>query len=231
MRNRWTGRSIGIDRAFLLTNSSEQAEAQQLAFVAAAKRNGVGHIVKQSQLHADSQSPVRFLRYHAVVEQAIRDAGIGFTFLRANLFMQALLAFRDSIISQGKIFAPAGDAAVSVVDTRDLAAAAAAALTQPGHEGKIYALTGPEALSHQEMARRMAVVLGRPVQFIDVPPEAMLGAVLGMGFPAWQAEGLIEDYAHYARGEAAGMASGVEEATGQKARGFDAFLRDYADRF
>ncbi|UXN74897.1 NmrA family NAD(P)-binding protein [Devosia sp. A8/3-2] len=70
----------GVETAFLLTKSSERAEAQQLGFVAAAKAAGVRHIVKFSQVHADVASPVRFLRYHAVVEAAIRASGMAYTF-------------------------------------------------------------------------------------------------------------------------------------------------------
>ena len=72
----------GIERAFLLTNSTAQAEAQQLSFVAAARQAGVHHLVKQSQWAAAAGSPVRFLRYHAAVEQAIRASGLAYTFLR-----------------------------------------------------------------------------------------------------------------------------------------------------
>ena len=74
----------GIDRAFLLTNSSEQAETQQSTFVEVAKQSGLQHIVKLSQWAADLHSPVRFLRYHAVVENKIRESGIAYTFLRPN---------------------------------------------------------------------------------------------------------------------------------------------------
>jgi uncharacterized protein YbjT (DUF2867 family) len=87
---------VGIERSFLLTNSSEQAEAQQSTFVAVARREGVRHIVKLSQLGADPGSPVRFLRYHAAVENAIRASGMAYTFLRPNLFMQGLLVVCQS---------------------------------------------------------------------------------------------------------------------------------------
>jgi uncharacterized protein YbjT (DUF2867 family) len=221
----------GIERAFLLTNSSEQAETQQSKFVEAAKRAGVKHIVKLSQWAADADSPVRFLRYHAAVEQKIRDSGIAYTFLRPNLFMQGLLGFRETIIKQGKFFAAIGEAKISAVDVRDIAMVAAAALTENGHEGKIYNLTGPEALSHQEMAEKLSAVINRLVNFVDVPPDAMREALLGFGFPEWQADGLIEDYAHYARGEASELASGIEDATGKPPRSFDDFARDYAPAF
>jgi uncharacterized protein YbjT (DUF2867 family) len=221
----------GIETAFLLTNSSERAEAQQLAFVAAAKKMGVRHIVKFSQIHADAASPVRFLRYHAVVEQAIRDSGMAYTFLRANLFMQEFLSFRDPILQSGQFFAPIGDGKVSLVDVRDLAAVAVAALTEPGHDDKTYVLTGPEALSHAEIATKMSAALGRPVSFIEITPEQMRQAVMSFGFPEWQADGLLEDYAHYQRGEAADISHDIATVTGSPARSFDIFIADHASRF
>jgi len=221
----------GIERAFLLTNSSEAAESQQLAFVAEAQKAGLRHLVKLSQLSAAADSPVRFLRYHAVVEQAIQNAGMDFTFLRPNLFMQGLLAFQQSITQQGQFYAAIGEAKVSVVDIRDIAAAAAAALTEEGHAGKTYTLTGPEALTHARMADQLSTALGHRVTFVDMVPEAMRQALLQFGFPVWQADGLIEDYAHYSRNEAAAVASGIQDATGQSPRFFADFARDYAPAF
>ncbi len=221
----------GVERAFLLTDSTERAEERQLGFVDAARRAGLKHVVKLSQFAADERSPVRFLRYHAAVERAIRESGIAWTFLRPNLYMQGLLAFRAQIASKGEFFAAAGDAKVSVVDVRDNAAAAAAALTGAGHEGRTYDLTGPEALTHAEMAAALSDALGRPVSFVDVPPDTMRDALLGMRVPPWQAEGLVEDYAHYRRGEASAVASGVRDATVRPPRAFSAFARDYAAAF
>ncbi len=221
---------VGIERAFLVTNSTERAEAQQLAFVAAAKRAGVKHIVKLSQLHAAADSPVRFLRYHAVVEQAIRDSGMDCTFLRPNLFMQGLLGFKDTI-AQGKLFAPIGDSKISLADTRDIAAVAFEALTKPGHAGQSYDITGPEALTHAEIAARIGNAIGADVAFIEIPPEAMRDAAVQVGFLPWQADGLIEDYAHYARGEAEAISPDAPAVIGQPARSFEAFLNDYGAVF
>ena len=218
----------GIERAFLVTNSSDRAEAQQLGFVEVARAVGLRHIVYLSQLHAAGNSPVRFLRYHAVVEDAIISSGIAFTHLRPNLYMQGLLGFRSSIISEGRFFAPAGDARVSIVDVRDIAAVAAAALTESGHEGKIYDITGPQALTHAEMASQLSDALGRDIAFVDIPEQAMRDMLFAFGIPAWQADGLIEDYAHYRRGEASSIASGVQLATGVKPHSFDEFAHDYA---
>lgn len=221
----------GIEKAFLLTSSSGQAESQQLSFVSEAKKAGVQHIVKLSQLAADLHSPVRFLRYHAAVEQEIKGSGMDYTFLRPNLFMQGLLAFREPIIHKGMFFASVGDAEISLVDTRDIAAVAVAALSEKGHSGKVYDLTGPESLTHTEIAAIFTAELGRQVKFVDVAPAEMRQAVLAAGFPEWQADGLIEDYAHYARGEAAMISPVIEKVTGMPARNFNSFVKDHAALF
>src|SRR5919107_230734 len=221
----------GVERVFLLTNSSERAQAQQIAFIDAARQSGVAHVVKLSQFDADVNVPGRFQRYHAVVEAALQASGLAYTLLLPNLYMQGLLNFRSTIATQNAFYAAAGDAKVSVVDVRDIAEVAVAALTQPGHEGKSYELTGPQALTHAEMAETLSKALGRQVAFIDIPSEAIRDAFLGFGVPEWQADGLVEDYEHYRRGEAEVVTSGVQDATGKAPRSFEEFARDYAPMF
>ena len=161
----------GVDRAFLLTNSSERVEAQQIAFVEAAQAQRVGHVVYLSQFAADLRSPDRFLRYHGAVEAALTNSTVGWTFVRPNLILQAYLPFAP-VIARGELQAPIGDAAVSVVDARDIAAVAAAALTEDGHVGKAYTITGPAAVTHAEIAAEFGTAIGHPVRFESVSPEA-----------------------------------------------------------
>src|SRR5215472_19041486 len=154
----------GAERAYLVTPSSEQAEEQQKRFADLAAKAGTRHLVVLSQLGSEEHSPVRFLRYHAAVEQHIRGLGIGYTFLRPNLYFQGLLIFAGSISAEGKFFAPIGDATVSAVDVRDIAAVAAVVLTESGHEGATYTLTGPEAITHSQIAAALSAALGRTVR-------------------------------------------------------------------
>jgi uncharacterized protein YbjT (DUF2867 family) len=221
----------GVDRAFLLTNSTERAEEQQTTFTRIAQQSGVRHIVKLSQLYADATLPERFLRYHGVVEAAIRASGLTFTFLPPNLYMQGLLNFRQSIQEKSAFFAAAGQARISAVDVRDLADIAVAALTTSQHDDKIYSLTGPDTLTFVVMAQQLSKALGRTITFVDIPPEAMRAALADLGFPAWQADGLLEEFAMYRRGEAAEVEPGVREALGRPPRSFDEFARDYAPLF
>jgi uncharacterized protein YbjT (DUF2867 family) len=220
----------GVDRAFLLTNSTERTEAQQIVFVEAARAQRVGHVVKLSQLAADLQSPVRFLRYHAAVEAALANSTVGWTFVRPNLILQAYLPFAPAI-AHGALPAPIGDAVVSVVDARDIAAVAAAALTEDGHVGKTYTVTGPAAVSHADIAAALGNVIGRRVRFESISPKEFIAMVTGASMPQWQAEGLAEDYAHYDRGEAGAVSPDVRRVTGANARSVQEFANDYADAF
>lgn len=219
----------GVRAAYLVTPSSQEAEGQQVRFVELAAAAGVGHLVVLSQLGAAVDSPVRFLRYHAVVEQRVRDLGIPYTFLRPNLFFQGLLAMAGPIAA-GQLFAPIGDARVSAVDIRDIAAVAAVALTEPGHEHRTYTLTGPAALTHAEIAAALGTALRREVAFADVPPVDFAAALVGV-LPPWQVDGLLEDYAHYARGEAAFVSADVPDVLGRPATDVATFARDHAPAF
>lgn len=221
----------GVEKAFLLTNSSEEAEQLQSNFVEAAIEAGVQHIVKLSQFAAAKNAPVRFLRYHAAIEEKIIQSGMAYTFLRPNLFMQGLLGFADLIKHTHQFYAAIGDAAISLVDIRDIAAVAAITLTQPGHENKIYDLTGPAAITHAEMAAYLSAATGQQISFVDVPAAAMRPALIQAGFPEWQADGLLEDYAHYARGEAAEISAAIVDVTGIPARDFASFANGYATFF
>ena len=81
------------------------------------------------------------------------------------------------------------------------------------------------------MAAYLSDAVGRRITFVNVPSDAMREALLGAGLPLWQADGLVEDYAHYRRGEASALTSGVQDATGKTPRLFSAFARDYAGAF
>ena len=221
----------GIERLFLLIPSSKDVERQQKDFVDAAKQSGVRHIVKLSQLDARKDSRGRFQRYHGNVETHIEKSGIAYTFLRPNLFMQALLNFRAAIVSQGVLYAPAGNGRVSIVDVRDIAAVAERALTEAGHEGKVYEITGPEALTHGEMAATLSHGLGQTVKHVDLSPTAFREALLSFGLPPWQAEGVVEDYEQYRNGEASAISSAVRDVTGQEPHTFGKFAEDYAQKF
>lgn len=216
----------GVDAVFLNSPSAPDAAALQIQFADLARDAGVTRFVLLSQYAARAGSPVRFLRWHAEVEAHVGKIGLDYTVLRPNLYLQALRSF-SATLAQGFFAAPIGDAAVSAIDTRDISAAV---LTSTGHTGRTYTLTGPRAVTHAQIAEALSAATGREIAFRDVPADQFAAALTGL-LPPWQIEGLIEDYAHYARGEAAEVHTSVADLTGRPARDVTEFARDYADAF
>jgi len=219
----------GVDHAYLVGASSEQQVAQETAFIDAAKRAGLGHLVRLSVIGAEQPGAVsmRFGAIHQRLEQAVRDSGIPWTFLRPNGFMQNILGQAPSIVDQDAFYSSLSPAAkISHVDAEDIGAVAATALTAPGHAGQAYALTGPEALSDDDIAARLSAVLGREIKHVQVPVEAVRASMRGAGYPAWNVDGLTELFALYETGAASGVSPDVERVLGRPARSFDDFARD-----
>ncbi|MCD2192185.1 SDR family oxidoreductase [Actinomycetospora endophytica] len=220
----------GVDALFLNTPSSAEARDRQIRCADLAVAVGVRRLVLLSQYAARADSPVRFLRWHAEVEDHVGALDLEVTVLRPNLFLQGMLTMAGAVREHGTLGAPIGSARVSMVDTRDIAAVAAVALTQPGHAGAVYTLTGPAAVSHHEVAEAISAATGRDVQFADLPDETFATMLDGV-LPAWQRDGLLEDYAHYRRGEAAVVDPAVPTVLGRPARDLAAFARDHAGAF
>jgi uncharacterized protein YbjT (DUF2867 family) len=86
-------------------------------------------------------------------------------------------------------------------------------------------------VSHAEIATELGDAIGRTVRFESIPPEVFLAALTGAGMPKWQAEGLVEDYAHYDRGEASAVSPDVAQVTGTSPRSLRDFAHDYSDAF
>lgn len=220
-----------VEKAFLIPPSDPRAVEMHVNFIRSAKRAGTRHIVKLSVAGADVNSPVRVARRHAEGEKELEASGIPFTHLRPNAFMQNFLALAPTIVSQGQFYQPAADGKVSHIDVRDIAAVAAKALTENGHEGKAYVLTGPEALSYAEAASKLSTAIGKPVKYVNVTPEDFKKSLLGWGIPEWMADGLNELYAAIRAGYCAFVTNTVEEVAKRKPISFDDFAHDFAEAF
>ena len=221
----------GIEKVFLLSPSGPEQLEREGNATEAAKRAGVKHIIKLSVFGASPFSPIVLGQWHWYSEKNIEESGIPFTFVRPTLFMQNFRQFASTIKTEGKIYAPAGDAKVSFIDARDIAAVAVAALTKPGHENKVYEITGPEALSYDEMAKSFSEAIGKPVAYMNIPPDVTRQAMLEVGLPEW----LIEDSLYYYEYGRSGHALTVTHWVGRVAEKqpymFAAFACDYAAAF
>jgi uncharacterized protein YbjT (DUF2867 family) len=220
----------GVDKVFLLTSPSERQGELQRNVIAAAKNAGVSHIVKLSAFGAGPETPP-LIHDHYLIEREIERAGIAYTHLRPNGFMQNILMSAPTIKEKGLFYGPLGEAKVSYVDARDIASVAAVTLTKEGHEGKAYEITGPQALSYREVAQEFSSVLGKDVQYVDVPLEAARSSMLGSGMSAWLADSLIGLFEFYRNGRAAVVTNVVKDVTGQEPITFRQFVREHVEAF
>ncbi len=222
----------GIETVFLLTAAGPDQRTWQGNVVQAAVDAEVKHIVKLSALGVSPDSPIKLARWHADVEQQIVDSGLGYTFLHPHSFMQNLLGSIEPIKHQGAFYGATRDGTFSAVDGRDVAAVAAVVVQDPApHQGQTYAITGPEALSSADMAAQLSEALGKPVQYVDLPPEAFQQALVDAGMPSWLAETLKDLHLLFASGHTAAVSPVVADLTGQPGISFAQFARDYADAF
>ena len=162
----------GVRSMFLLTGNHPDMARLQIAAIDAAARAHVEYVVKLSALGASDHSRLPIGRAHYEAESALMASGMRWTMLRPHVFMQNLLGQARAIAHEGRIVGGSGDGRIPFIDTRDIAAVAAVALTRPGHDGQKYILTGPEALSYSDIARILSGVIGRPVEYHDFYNEA-----------------------------------------------------------
>jgi uncharacterized protein YbjT (DUF2867 family) len=169
--------------------------------LAQVRQVGVRHVVKLSAIGASSESPIALMREHHEVDEEVREGGHGWTLLKPHLYLQNLLRAADAVRCEGRLAAPMGRGRFPLVDTRDVGAAAAKVLCDPAaHSGKDYALTGPSAVSYEEVAKALTAIAGRTVTYEAVAPAEFEQRLRAVGMPDWRAY----DLAHIAQAYGAG---------------------------
>ena len=217
----------GVDKAYVVLPATgpEFPELEGNAFNA-AKKAGVKHVVKQSSfVMEDFMAGTPFAAWHGASEKRLRALGVAWTILRPHFFDSNLIEF--GIVPRGGLFFPAGNGKDAPIDPHDIAAVAVKVLTTPGHEGKIYELTGPELLSFAEVVQKVAAVTGKPLKFVDVPEATWREEMLGAGAPPPVVESLL---AYFVGGVKAGrirVTSTVSELLGRPARTLDQWAKDH----
>ena len=167
------------------------------------KESGVKHVVLNSALGAGDYGK-SFPGWHRKVEDNLKSTGMSYTIVRPNGFLQNIVAYNaPSIRAQGAFYAAMGHAKVSYLDVSDIAVVAVKALQGSSHARKTYELNGPEAISNQELAKRISKAAGRKVNYVDIPESAQRKAMLGLGMPEWQVTALMELQQYYKLGAGA----------------------------
>ena len=219
----------GIDCVFLVGPVAPNLVELESNVTEEIKRAGVPHLVKLSAMGTRAAT---FPRQHAESEDHIKASGVTWTFLRPNGFMQNMVIYNAATVrGQNAFYGSAADGKVSQVDLRDIGAVAVRVLTEDGHTGRTYTLTGPAALSNSEIAAILSSVLGREIHYVNLPPDEMKHALLGTGMPEWNANGIIDLEALYRGGGASTVSPDIERVLGRKPIGYEQFARDYASTF
>jgi uncharacterized protein YbjT (DUF2867 family) len=190
----------GVSSVYVVCSPIPQLVGLESNVLDACKEAGVKHVVLNSAMGAGDFGK-SFPSWHRKVEDKLKTTGMSYTILRPNGFLQNIVAYNaPSIRAHGAFYAAMGDAKVSYLDVGDIAVVAVKALLGGGHAGKTYELNGPEAISNQELAKRISKTTGRTVNYADIPESAQREAMLGMGMPEWQVTALLELQQYYKQG-------------------------------
>lgn len=221
----------GVDTVFIVTRGTEQQVEMASSAINAAKAAGVGRIVRMSAFVPEPVLETELGRQHAEIERLVRDSGVPSTIIKPIFFMQNLLGSAGTIASDDAMYWPWGEGRASMIDIRDIVDVAVEVLTSDGHEGNTYTLSGPASISMADAAAALSKVLGRPITYVDVPLEAAIEALVGMGMSQFMADTNAELMANFAAGGGDRVTDDVERLTGHPARSIDDFARDFASMF
>ena len=219
----------GIEKVFLLASGTNQV-VEESNVVEAAKKARVKHIVKLSVIGAEHQA-ILIQKWHRQGEQKIEASGIPHTFLRPGNFMSNTLMSADSIKREGAFYLPAGNGKIAPIAPADIAAVAVRVFLDPGHAGKAYTLTGPEALSFSEQAGMLSKLIGKQVKYVAVSPDQARSSMLAAGMPEVYVGALLELYAMIREGQAALVTNTVQQVLGRKPTTLDEWFRQNASTF
>lgn len=218
----------GVDRVYLCTwNGPTQAE-QALNVIEVAEEVGQPHIVRHSMWGSENS---RIVQQGQQVEEALKQSDLSWTILRPTFFMQNTLMASQSIAAEGKMYWSLDDAEIAMVDIRDIADVATKVLTEEGHEGQTYTITGPEAITFDDVAEGLSKELDREIEYVKVPDEAARESMLQMGMHEWVADGYVELFDGFRQGFADEASDDVARLKGEPARSINQFARDFSNMF
>jgi uncharacterized protein YbjT (DUF2867 family) len=222
----------GAQKLFLVTSYYEDMVELQHNAIVAARATGVTHVVKVSAFAASDHSRAPIGRWHYQVEKELEESGLAFTILRPHHFMQNLLAQAEYIVNDGAVYSASGDGKIPYIDARDIAAVAFVTLTQPGHLGKKYVVTGREAISYRQATEIIAAAIGKPLRFVDESQDQARARRVRESLPPAVIESALAIAAYQrAGGKTVTITNTVADLTGRQPRTVAEFAREYAAVF
>jgi uncharacterized protein YbjT (DUF2867 family) len=218
----------GIERVFLLTPLHPREAELGINAVKAAKSAGVRRLVYMSVHHVDDGPHIPHFWSKIEIEKTLKDSALAHTLIMPNNFYQNDDWFKQAILEYGVYPQPIGDIGLNRVDVRDIADAVVNALTQPGHEGKRYALVGHDTLTGKAVADAYSRHLDRAIKYAGNDLDTWEAQALKM-MPDWLVHDLKTMYQHFQKhGLVASKTDLAEQAKvlGHPPRSFDAYVRE-----
>jgi uncharacterized protein YbjT (DUF2867 family) len=214
----------GVEAVYLLapTGTMNVFDLLAPAVDAAAKRRV--KVVLQTALGVDADEAIPYRR----VERRLESSGTPYVVLRPNWFADNFHTFWRAGLDHGVIAVPAGDGRSSFIDTRDIAASAAAALTSPRFDGHAFDLTGPEALGYADAAAILSDVVRKPIRYTPIDDAAFIDMLAGAGVPRPYAEFLAGLFHPVRGGWTARVTDHVAQLTGRAPRSLRTYASDNA---
>jgi uncharacterized protein YbjT (DUF2867 family) len=206
----------GIDRVFLSGPDDRRRVGWESAAIDAAAELGVRQIVKLSSHVATPGALVAFWDWHGRIEEHLRRSGVPAVYLHAAFSMTNLLMSAPQVATEGRLYAPAGDARIAMIAVQD---------------ARDYLLTGPEAVTFAQVAEALSAAIGRPVEFVDVPDAAAAQAMVDAGLPEFVAQQIVTIFALARQGDAEHVSAATEALIGRPPTDVASFLRGCAPLF
>jgi uncharacterized protein YbjT (DUF2867 family) len=229
-RDSLEGAVAGADAVFLLA-PGPWIERHDLAMLEVVRSHGVGKVVKLSAIGTGEDSEIRVSGWHLRGEQALHAGEAAWTILRPSSFATNTLRWASVIRAGQPVPNLTGKGAQGVIDPRDVAEVAVAALTTPDHEGRTYTLTGPELLSTPDQVEILREVLGRPIEIADVPLDVAKEQMMAAGRDPEFAESVMRSTRFIAEGGNARLTGNVATVLGRPARTFATWANDHQAAF
>lgn len=227
----WERALAGIDAVFVITTVDAETEGRFGVFLEAAGKAGVGHVVKLSGWRVSPTSEARVHQAMGRMDDALKASGLRHTILRPNSFFQNMFMLAGPIRAHGRFQSAAGDARISMIDVRDIAAVAVKVLTENGHAGAVYDMSGPEILTYFDVAAALSRALGRTITYVPLDPEVAINGMIEAGVPEPVARARVGVHASFANGVFTPTSDTVEAILGRPPLRFEQFAHDFADRF
>lgn len=210
---------VGVERLLLISTDAVGARLEHhRQAIAAARHAGVWHVAYTSVAQPSSDNPSLVAEEHAQTEQALRESGMDWTFLRNNLYAEGLIPAMQQAAESGVWVTNAGEGRTAYVSRGDCARAAAAVLLTDGHEREVYDITGPQALTQTEVAAIAAEISGRAIDVVLQDDAEYAVDLSAAGLPAPAVQLIVSFGESVRRGFLAKTTSDVQALTGQPPR-------------